>query len=570
MSRIHLLSTTVLMGSALLLALPSASLAQVSPSQVPPGEAAAQPNAPTDFQFPAAGGLQAPAGADSIRFVLQDVIVEGQFDDLVGVSAQLAPTSGTEVSVADIYRFASRLQAAYFEAGYPLARVVVPPQDLDRETGTVRILVVSGFIQSVDSSALPARVRPIVARIMAPLVGRDPVSARALERQLLIAGEVAGLELRSALTPGDRTGATVLVLDGAHHAVQGAVSIDNRVSEDLGREQITASVSFNSLLGLGERIVATTAVAPDEIDWSDDAVRRYFSLYAEAPVSASGLMLGADLTYSTSTPRGASAALALQSEYVRFGAYASYPTIRSRHAIQTLRLGLDAAFEEQTTGILGFDVPLFTDRTRVVRLSVVGYAPTWLDGQVSYAMEASQGLDGLGARTADDASLLRPLSRFGADATFTRLTSGVTWAAPLGGPFSTLITTRGQTSFGDALLRSEQGSIISPDLVSGPPAGSLVGDSYVAGRIELQGTWGTSVGQISPYVFGAAGKVILERPLAFERGVTSASAVGAGVRINLPTLSGPRVSARLEWSQVDGDIPSLDRSWTTFSIVARF
>ena len=553
--------------------IPGSALAQSQPqsaSQVPPGETIVREGAQPAFRFPAAQGLIAPDGADAISFGLRDLQVDGGLPELSATTQALKPAPGAQVTVADIYSFAASLQGAYFEAGYPLVRVVVPTQDLDRETGLVRVLVVDGYVERIDTSALPHSARKRIDAILAPLVGRQPLRADAFERRLLLAGETAGVALESALSPGSRTGGTVLIISGEYRPVQAAVALDNGLSEDLGRWQTTASVALNGLSGLGERLVLSVAASPEDLSWSSQTLRRYASLYGELPIGTNGLSVGSELSYSASAPDGISAPLALQSDFTQASLFLSYATIRSRIRSQTVKLMFDAANEEQTTGILGFPIPLFTDRTRVMRLNVDGFEPILLGGRLGYELELSQGFDGFGARAIEDATPLRPLSRLNADAEFTRLAAGLSISMPLGGAFSAQAIIRGQTGFGDALLRSEQGNIASPDLISGPPPGSLVGDDTYAGRIEVRRSFDIGPARMLSYGFLAAGKTQLRDPLVGERPISETAALGLGLRFETPVKLGAAVFGRLEWSHVESEQSFADRAWTSFSITVRY
>jgi hemolysin activation/secretion protein len=349
-----------------------------------------------------------------------------------------------------------------------------------------------------------------------------------------------------------------------------ALAIDNSLSNDIGRGQITGSLALNSLLGLGERIILTAAVSPSDISWSDKTLRRYASLYAEVPVSGNGLSLGSEVIYSASAPQGDSAPLRLQSVFNRAGIFVSLVTLRSRLRSQNIKLSFDASREEQTTGILGFPVPLFTDRTRVARFSIDGSEPTILNGRLGYELEWSQGFKGLGARSIAEATPLRPLSRFGADARFTRLQGALSVMIPLGSAFSAQMALRGQTSFGDPLLRSEQGNIASSELISGPPAGSLVGDNSLAGRIEMRRSITAGRATLLPYAFSAAGRTWLKAPLEGERPRTGTGAIGAGVRLDAPLKRRTSVSGRLEWSHVKSDQTYARGNWISASLTLRY
>ncbi|WP_397397943.1 ShlB/FhaC/HecB family hemolysin secretion/activation protein [Phenylobacterium sp.] len=561
----------VALPASLVLAIAVPALAQTqSPSQVPPGQTLRQRPPAGSFSFPSVTGLGAPEGAAAIRFTLRDLQVEGGLASLDAQTQALKPAVGAEISVAEVYDYAAALQAAYLEAGYPLVRVIVPAQDLDRATGSVRVLVVSGFVERIDVDGLPKAVRARVETVLRPLVDRQPLLASEFERRLLLAGETSGLTLQSALSPGSRTGGTVLVVAGEHRPYQAAVALDNSLSQDIGGEQLTGSVGLNSPLGLGERILLTVAVSPDDVSWSDNTLRRYAALYGQVPVGQSGLSLGTELVFSASAPRGDSAALLLQNEFSRIGVFANLATVRTRTRSQNIRLTLDASTEGQTTGILGRPVDLFADRTRVVRLQIDGAEPILLGGRAGYEFEVSQGLEGLGGRTISDATPLRPLSRFGADAKFTRFQGSVSVLMPLGGPHTAQMTARGQTSFGDALLRSEQGNIASNDLISGPPSGSQVGDYYLAERLEVRRTVIRGRATYIPYVFTAVGRTWVEIPLPGETNHADTAAIGLGVRFEMLTTGQSSIFGHLEWSHVGSEQDFPDGDWISASLTWRY
>jgi hemolysin activation/secretion protein len=254
----------------------------------------------------------------------------------------------------------------------------------------------------------------------------------------------------------------------------------------------------------------------------------------------------------------------------RASIFVSAATLRSRLRWQNVKLSFDASAEEQTTGILGFPVPLFTDRTRVARFGIDGSEPIILYGRMGYELELSQGFNGLGARSIDDATPLRPLSRFGADAEFTRLQGALNVVMPLGGAFSAQMALRGQTSFGDPLLRSEQGNIASSELISGPPAGLLVGDDTFAGRIEMRRSITAGRATLLPYAFSAAGRTWLKTPLEGERPRTDTGAIGAGVRFDAAQDGRTSMSGRLEWSHVESDQTFAGGDWFSVSLTLRY
>lgn len=552
----------------------SEAAAQTAPSQARPGPSAETPETRAPFTFPQSPAYAAPAGAEDVRFILNALVVDGGFEDMADeADALAAPLIGREISVADLYAVAAQLQTAYFDAGYPLVRVVVPQQEVGPE-GAPRLLVVDGVVAALDVEQLPENVRAPVTRILGALVGQARPTASLIERKLLLAGDTAGLALRSALRPGARTGETVLVLTGEHQSTEFVLSFDNRVTEDLGREQVTASVALNSPSGLGERFFATYAARPEPDAFESDAQRRFMIFGVSLPVGTDGGSVGALVEYSSTRPRGPSAPLQLDGEYARASLSASYPILRSRVSNAVVRGAFDIISDKQATRFGGPPVTLSMDRTRVVRLGLDSVSAILNGrGRLGLSAELSHGLGAMGARTKDEATPFKPLSRSGADANFTHLSADVdlTAALPLG--IMGELAASGQYSFEEPQLRSEQFSPSSWRGLSGPPPGMMVGDTGGVARAELARPIALTPeanAAVAPYIFAAYAETHLYQPSFFENARTEATVVGAGARLSLPALAGWRVSGALEWSSVQSNDPALDRTWTTFTVSLRY
>lgn len=576
MSKRRLFDTSAKAGLAVLGAAfalhPASALAQSSPSQVPPGPDAVTDTRTDPFAFPQAQGTSAPSGAESVRFTLRAVYVDNDYPEVRRRTNEILERYiGEEITVAEFYDIAREIQGAYFEAGYPLVRIVVPPQTVEL-FGHPRLILVDGFIERVDVSQVPSAARTRVERVVQSLVGNERTTAADIERKLLIAGDTVGLRLRTILTPGATTGAAVLVLMGEHEETDLAFSADNRVPEDLGGYQVTASVAFNSAFGAGEQIYATYAGYPDEDWFQEESRRRYAVVGGSLPIGDDGASLSVALEYSSTRPRGDVAPLQLGSEYFRGGVTFSYPTIRSiRHNLLHY-VSFDATSEIQETHLVDPAITLSADRTRVLRLGLQGSSAFAKSG-ISYGAELSRGIDGLGARSASDATILKPLSRQGADAEFTKLEARFEARVSPATGMTLRASARVQGSFGDPLLRSEQFSPLDERGVSGAPPGTLVGDSGAVLRLEFERAFAQEGGMvIAPYVFTSGARVTLSEPSILEEEHTGISEFGAGLRVAIPTSDGERsrATASLEWSRVQTDDDTIDGDWVGVRITTRF
>ncbi|MFD1343695.1 ShlB/FhaC/HecB family hemolysin secretion/activation protein [Litorisediminicola beolgyonensis] len=517
--------------------------------------------------FTGQAGTQAPPGSEQIGITLSGVTLEGGFPQMADANAALeARLTRGRVPVSDLFEATAALEAAYAEAGFVLARVVLPQQTL-RDGGRLRVTVVDGFVEAVDITNTPPEIRARIKALTGPLVNRRGVSLSELERQLLLAGDVSGVALGSALAAGQRPGGTVIALDPQFRKVTGFVGFDNFAPDDLGAFVLNAGVELNSPFKFGETIYGRLAASPGEI-LSGDPNYRILAAGAVVPIGPSGFALNLELTASDTTLDTDEAPT--RSDFDRQSLRAIYPWIRSRQTNLTTQFVLDRSLDRQklTTG----DITVFEDRLTVLRAGV-NLSHTYADGGVSEAgVILSRGIDAFGARTAADAAGDTPLSRDGADAVFTKLAGSVSHQRALGERFALSVTGRFQTSFGDPLLTSEQFSIAGPGELSAFDGGSLRGDSgWVLRtelshptRVELQGLPMV----VSPYLFAGAGAVSIEEPTAVEASHESARAYGLGVDLISQTGSRYRSNAlRIEFGKGERDDGPDD---TRFSISGNF
>lgn len=539
------------LGLVLGLAAPLPAAAQTA-SQITPKSFVPPSPPPVGAGPPPVGGsaVQAPDGADRLFVTLAEVDVANGLPALAAAEAALrARLIGKRIAVAEAFAAAHDLETAYARAGYVLVRVVVPKQHL-ADGGSLRLIVVDGFIERIDVQAVPKSQRARVAHLLMPLKGKRGVTLRAIERRIELASDVPGLGLRSALSPGEAPGSAVLVISAQYQPIEASLGVDNALGSALGRVQLSAGLSANGVFGAGELVYVRISGLPNSGD--NAFVAHYARNRALAggivlPIGDNGLTANAEAVVARTTPASA-AGIGSTDAFERFSVRVRYPWLRSRALTLSTTATFDAEDERQSLLAGGAALPLSDDRLRVFRLAVEVARQSARGGSVSAALTLSQGIDALGARPAAAATVLLPLSRQGADAAFTKLEASASYSRALASRFSVSLTGHAQTSFGGALLHAEQFGIAGPGLLSGFDSGSLLGDggAVVRGQIGLPLAVPTPVGfglVAEPYVFGAGGVIALADPTALERRRTSAEACGVGV--NLAGRAGLRASASL-------------------------
>lgn len=537
---------------------------QIAPPDFrPPAQAAAG-----GVDIPEGTGLDAPEGAEALTVLISGVDVEGGFPDMAAATAAVVNRiAGRTVTASEIFAAARALETAYARAGYGLARVVLPPQSLD-DGARLRLVVVDGFIERVDVSAVPERIRARVAATVAPLVGQRRVRLDLIERKLLLAGDTPGTVMRTTLAAGEQPGGSVLIVEARHQPVTGQATVDNQLSSALGEVNAGVGVDLNGVAGLGELVYLRMAGYPNDGRngyFSDDPRNRSLAGGIVVPLGLDGVSFNLEGAVTEANPLPTAEGIGFGSAYSRFSARLRYAAIRSRDLNLNAEIALDATEERVEVREPSF-APVSLDRLRIARLTVDGSWYTPQGGLLTGRVTGSLGIDGLGARSAGDADPMLPLSRQGSDAAFEKLEVALGYGQLLAEHVGIDLSARAQTSFGQPLASSEQIGIASATGLSSFDSGSLSGDSGYVLRGELSSPFDVAVEGgalgLSPYVFGAYGQIRLEQPTALEEETVGGASYGVGVRIGASRNASLRNAGLvLEWGRQhrDDGVPRSDR-----------
>ncbi|MBV9826858.1 MAG: ShlB/FhaC/HecB family hemolysin secretion/activation protein [Alphaproteobacteria bacterium] len=530
-------------------ALPCAHAQQVAPSRVTPETLQPQaPAAPPQIALPEAVGLSPPPNADKLSVTLGGYDVKGTFPGFEQKTQEiLAPLAAGRVTVARIYDIANDLERAYADAGYFLARVLIPPQQLG-DGGTVRLTIIDGVISRIDVNEIPERQRDAVMLRLAPLVGRPQLMLSEIERRLLLVSDIPGLQVKSTLSPGEGTGTTLVVLQGTQTYASGTFGVDNRLPSSLGTASLNASASLNSVLGLGEQAYASILTSPEMFP----PRLRVLGGGVLLPLGDDGFTVNPEYTNSIARPIAPAGVPATQGDFQRFAVRGTYPMIRGREE----NLSFQASIEYLTEDLvpIGFATKLYSDGYEAARLRAIYSFSPWKNTPVQLTGVLSQGLSGR------DATAAIPLSRLGASPTFTAAYFEGNASFPLPESLLLSLTGRAQSSFGSPLMLSEQFSLDGSNALSAFAQGTFSVDQGTTLRIELARPFALPIfGQsflMSPYVFGAGGWGELVMPTAVERRDIVGGSFGVGIRSDTGIAGIAGASIGAEFARKISDIPA--------------
>lgn len=464
--------------------LPTTVLPEIRLPEAPPPPA---PTAPP-LTVPDTAPIRPPSGAETIRFVLTDLRIDG---NSVYPEEELAPyyrdLIGQDVAIADLYKVAAAIQKRFREDGYFLTRVIVPKQTV--RDGVFRLQVIEGFINDIKINGDVGPVRALVRRYLDNVRDRRPLALATLERYLLLCNDIPGITAVGTLQPSPTTvGAAELLVTVGRKPVEGFANVDNYGTEYTGLWEVFASVAGNSFTAVGEQVAVTGLVA-DPLNVTGQRYQWVGQGRASWRVGDSGAFIEALGSYGRSRPGFLVRDFDFDSRTWLATLGAGFPLVRSRDFNLTLRSGIDVINAD--TDIFDND-KFFRDRIRALRVGGVADFRDAYDGGNTLSAGVRRGLDIAGASGGGDDHTSRP----GASNQVSILEAGASRSQPLGEGFalwgkpaslSLYGAAQGQYAFAPVLAYEEY-ELGGDRFGRGYDIGELSGDSALGATAELRFT----------------------------------------------------------------------------------
>jgi hemolysin activation/secretion protein len=527
------------MGVAALLMCSTSALAQTSaqPSHVDerfrPQPAAPSVGAP--IEIPSSPQAAAPAGSETVSFTISGVYFTG---NTAVPDAELqnlaAPYLNHPITLAQVYELAGKVTAAYRSRGYVLAQTIVPAQKVT--DGKLTLKIVQGYIDQVKIQGDAGGSRQYLESYGERIKATRPLTAGVLERELLLVSDLVGFNVRSVLTPSATAqGAADLTLVVDRKPVDAYIGFDNRGSKYLGPYEIMGGVFWNDAFQTGGRLGLNAVVTPNS-----GPEMAYGAVSFDQPLGDDGMRLFTTLSYTHTKPGSVLRTLDTSGKAINGDMALSYPFTRSRDFNFIGTAGVSYRDTSSKNAVVD---PLFSDHVRVVYANLYLNALDDWGGYSTLNGRLTQGVGIFGATSKSSPNK----SRVGASGDYTRANFDATHEHPLFEDVSVLLAASGQTSFGHALLASEQYSLGGYSFDRAFDPSEITGDSALAGKVELRWNVIQEAGPISGvqlYGFYEGGEVWQSHALPGTPKHESLSSAGAGVRFAVAD----QINADVEWA----------------------
>jgi hemolysin activation/secretion protein len=258
------------------------------------------------------------------------------------------PQIGKELSFADLDAMAGRVTKLYRDHGFFIARAYLPQQEL--KDGAVEILVIEGHIGQVKvryTTAGPKVAESLLGGLVRDAVPAEkPVSVHELERAMLLENDLPNVTAHATLVPGASVGTSDLVLEANQSGwfSKDTIEADNAGSRYSGAGRYGGSANLASPAGIGDLLSARVLSSFSGFD--------YARVSWTAPVTYTGLKLGASATYTDYRLRGPLSPLDDRGDARVFSLFSVYPVVRARffNLYQTLTLETKSLYDTSVAG----------------------------------------------------------------------------------------------------------------------------------------------------------------------------------------------------------------------------
>jgi hemolysin activation/secretion protein len=514
----------------------SALLAALATLSAPAAMAAepAPPNAGTLLQqvTPPAAPTQAPRGTglsieraagdtlpDSAPFEVKTLKISGNTRfDTATLQALVADAQGTRLTLAQLGAVVARITAFYRQAGYPLARALIPAQTI-RE-GVVAIEVIEARFGQVRLDNRSAVASELLSDMLTPLRSGEVISQAPLDRTLLLLNELPGLTLGAVLQPGQAVGtADLSVTAEAGPVLAGEVAADNNGNAYTGRAQASAGLRWFNPLHRGDTLSANLTSSGEGLN--------YGRLAYETQLNAQGTRAAAAVSSLRYKLGGSAADLQAHGTASVGSVWMAHPLLRSaalklRGQLQFDRLNLrdhvDATAIRSDRHIDLLNLNLGGDAADLLPRSSTAWNLSLTAGRLNF--------DNTLAAAADDFTAQ-------ARGSFTRLNLMLAYRQALAAGTSLALRFSGQAAQGN-LDPSQKMSLGGPYSVRAYDSGAVSGDSAYSASAELQQVLNrpdAGSGQWDAAAFvDVAHATINQKP--WQAGLNTATLSGAGVSLN--------------------------------------
>ena len=279
--------------------------------EIPDSELPLPPEAPEDIE-------QEPENA--IKVLISDITFKGVTVFPVStLDEQVSDELNIKHSFTSLKRIAAQISGLYQEAGYMMAQVYLPQQNL--KNGKLQININEGLIGEINIEQQGKLKSFITEKHLISLKG-TVINSAILERKTRLLSDLPANEVSIVFEPSLKEGYTDMIVTTTDvKAGLGYLSLDNHGNRYIGSTRLSGQYIFNNKLGYGEKISLNGV--------SSGAGYSNISIKSQLPIGGNGLLLDSEITFNQYQLGESFSALEAHGRSRSVSSALFYPLIRS-------------------------------------------------------------------------------------------------------------------------------------------------------------------------------------------------------------------------------------------------
>ena len=271
---------------------------------------------------PSTGEAEIAPGGPTVTVLHFAISGNSVFPDAV-LQAEIAGFLGKPLALAELYKAADVITKYYQAHGYGIARATVPEQEFAADT--VKLVVVEGRLGKVSVEGSTRTRTAVIEKRVSDFKSGQVYTDAAMDRSVLLANDLSGVQAQATLEPGTEFGTADLVYKVQDEPeASGQLSVDDYGRRDVGLFRFNAEADIASLTGSGDRLSAN-------ITHSEANLLNFGGLTYSLPLGPPGGMLTTDYNQSEYHVTGASFdKLDISGSSKNAGMSYQYPSLRGR------------------------------------------------------------------------------------------------------------------------------------------------------------------------------------------------------------------------------------------------
>lgn len=200
--------------------------------------------------------LREPLTADGgFKVHLEEIKVTGQeLFTASELAALYQDKLHQDLTFNDLNQIAEKVAKYFKDHGYLVAQAYLPAQEIDQ--GRVEIAVVVGRYGEVILNNKSLVSDQVIRQQLTALRSGDYINNKDLERAVLLAGDLAGVNVKLTLSPGKKTGVADCIVEATDKIdnIHGSIAINNWNNRFIGKVQSVFNYQVDNLAHSGDAL----------------------------------------------------------------------------------------------------------------------------------------------------------------------------------------------------------------------------------------------------------------------------------------------------------------------------